>query len=599
MIQTYYEILGVTKDSTDAEIKSSYHRLAIKYHPDKNPNDPSAADKFQEISKAYGVLSDSEKRVAYNEELSAPKQTPKHTVAASSDRQYGKTGFDLADSLRIFMDTLRNDRTFQRSFYRTSDSSGINQGSNVQIHARLSLLEIMDGVRKKIGFAHKKKCTACDGTGDREKQTNYASCKACNGHGKVRVADSEEIRICTICNGFGTTSLNPCPACAGSGIVKGNTEIIIKFEAGVSEGNYISISGMGNAGPRGAQAGNLIVVIQEEKHKTFIRKGYDLETEIIISLSTAVFGGSASVTDLKEQSHDVQIGPGTNPGTVIRLEQKGLPFYKKNGKGDLFVRVNVEIPKNLSHEAQDAFRIFAELIEKSATDNNYSYIGRYCVIGLCQENDQNKLQIALNTANHLLAIQKPIAFDSTQVPTMSSGLISKIVKIHRKMELYNEKLVLAGCQHAVYSVFQDCNLDEVFIFVETVEDLKELDKPEIMEGADGSGVPLVRDKNGHKLVYAGAGNFNFSVFAENDVHALFEKKGSSIGMDLRDVTSINSMVMGGLIKEIKYAKKMACQFFLYKPQKKVVDVLKLASLDKLFVIVEREKELDSLKISDH
>jgi molecular chaperone DnaJ len=595
MARTYYEILGVTKETSDDEIKSCYRRLAIKYHPDKNPNDPTAADKFQELSLAYQVLGDSQKRKTYDEEVSASEQNRQSPGAAFTVASNDKQRFDLADSLRMFMDMFRTDRIFQRNFYRTEIHAEQNRGSNVQINVYLTLMEMMDGAKKKISVAHKKKCSACEGTGDSKKQTSHPACSVCNGQGKVRIAETNEIRPCAQCFGAGVVSLYPCPVCAGTGSIQGTTDLMVTFQKGISEGNYIFIPEMGNSGSRGSRAGDCILLIHEEKHPIFKRRGYDLEREIIISLLTAVQGGLVSVGDLRDQSHEVHINPGTNPGTLLCLGGFGLPYYKKERKGNLYIRINVEIPHPLSPQAQDAFQAFAAIVENELREKNYSMIGRFYVISVPEEQNIQGMQAALDTAKRFMDMQEPIALDLSCLSTITSSLIGRIIAIQRKLDRYSERLVLIGSKSTLQPIFHDCNLENLFIFMESPYDLESLEPPILKEKNADQTAPLIREQDGHWLIDAGTDKFNVEIFSNNEVTGLFAKPGISIGLDLRKVLLINSGVIGEMIKKYKIAKKSGGRFFLFGPRHDVLEILRQTNCDKLFEIVKNKHEMDALK----
>jgi molecular chaperone DnaJ len=599
MAQNYYEILGVTKESAEDEIKSSYRKLAIKFHPDKNPNDPTAADKFQEISVAYQVLIDPQKRKSYDEELAAPKQKAKRPGAVPPFGTKERPGTDLADALRMFMDNMRADRSFQRNFTGFDGQAGqAQQGENIQLNIRLTLLEIANGIKKKVTVNHKKRCKSCNGTGDVEKKTKFNPCGYCAGKGRVRIADSNEIQRCSSCYGTGTVPPDPCMSCNGSGMLDGTTEIMVNFDAGIAEGNYISIPGMGHAGPRGAASGDLLIFIEEEQHRLFKRRGYDLETEATITLATAVLGGSASVSDLKNQTHSFKINAGTNPGKLFRLDGLGLPFYKKNNRGNLFVKVTVEIPKNLSDKAQKAFKVFCDAVDESHAGKNYTKIGRFHVVELPEESNINKMLAAFNTADVLSDSRLAIAIDLAKVSLLNSGNISRIISIQRKMSRYNEKLVLTSVNDSVFRVFADCNLDKVFTFAESENDLFEIPGPETEapETDPNTPPPPVRQVDTHWIIYGGMETFNPEIFNRKDVVEVFGTKGYSVGLDLHDVKFINSLILGEFIRKLKEAKKMGGNFFLFAPTAEVMVLIQATNLDKLFTIVKSERELKAMKV---
>lgn len=337
----YYEVLGVERTATEAEIKKAYRKKALQYHPDKNPGDSAAEEKFKEAAEAYEVLSDSNKRERYDRFG--------HAGVDGSAGGFGGQGMSMDDIFSQFGDIFG-------SFGFGGGSRGhrrrVNRGSNIRIKVKLTLQEVAHGVEKKVKVNKYVACSACNGTGA-EHGSSYSTCSTCGGSGQVtRVQQTflghmQTTSTCPACGGEGRTITHKCTACNGNGIVRGEEVISIKIPAGVEDNMQLSVSGKGNAAARGGINGDLLVLIEVIPHEQLVRDGQDLHYTKYISIPEAVLGTSIEVPTV-DGKVKIKVPPGTQPGKVFRLKGKGLPSVEYHGVGDLLVSVNVWIPQNLS-----------------------------------------------------------------------------------------------------------------------------------------------------------------------------------------------------------------------------------------------------------
>jgi len=351
----YYEILGVTKSATADEIKKAYRQQALKFHPDKNPGDKSAEGKFKEAAEAYEILSNPEKKRRYDQYGHAG-------VGGASGNGYSGGGMTMEDIFENFGDIFGN--AFGGSFGGFSGFGGfggsrqrsqrVNKGSNLRVKVTLDLKEIAHGVTKKIKVNKYIACKPCGGTGA-ENSSAYSTCTTCNGTGQViRVTSTflgqmQTASVCNACGGDGKIITHKCTTCQGEGIVKDTEVISLDIPAGVAEGMQLSVSGKGNAARRGGVNGDLIVLVQEEKHPDLIRDGNDLIYGLYLNFAEAALGAPVEIPTV-DGKVKIKIDPGTQPGKILRLRGKGLPEVNGYGKGDLLVNINVWVPKNLSKE---------------------------------------------------------------------------------------------------------------------------------------------------------------------------------------------------------------------------------------------------------
>lgn len=343
----YYEILEVSKNATAEEIKKAYRKKAIQFHPDKNPGDKSSEEKFKEAAEAYEVLSDENKRARYD-------QFGHAGVGSAASGGFGG-GMSMDDIFSQFGDIFGGHFGGFGGFGGFGSSQRgrrVNRGSDLRVKVKLTLKEILNGVEKKIKVKKYVSCSHCDGNGS-ENGNSVSNCTTCNGSGVVtRVANTilgqmQTSSTCPTCNGDGKTITKKCSHCNGEGILREEEVITIKIPAGVGEGMQLSMSGKGNAARRGGVNGDLLIVIEEEEDPNLIRDDNDVIFNLFLSFPTAALGGTVEVPTIDGVAK-VKIDPGTQPGKVLRLRNKGLPTINGYGKGDQLIHVNVYVPENLS-----------------------------------------------------------------------------------------------------------------------------------------------------------------------------------------------------------------------------------------------------------
>lgn len=344
----FYEVLGVTKEATKEEIKKAYRKQALKYHPDKNPGDKKAEEKFKEAAAAYEVLSNDEKRARYDRYG--------HEGLGGMGNGFGGAGMTVEDIFAsfgdIFGDAFGGFGGFGAS--RRGSSRRVNRGSNLRVKVKLNLKEIASGTEKKIKVNKYSTCSVCGGSGAAD-ANSVTNCPTCHGSGHVtRITNTilgqmQTSSVCPSCGGEGKTITRKCPSCYGEGIVQKEEIIKISIPAGVGKGMQMTLSGKGNAARRGGVNGDLLVVIDEEENPELIREGNDLIYNLFISIPDAILGSNVEVPTV-DSKVKIKIEPGTQPGKILRLRGKGLPEVNGYGRGDLLVNVNVWIPKNISKE---------------------------------------------------------------------------------------------------------------------------------------------------------------------------------------------------------------------------------------------------------
>ena len=352
----YYEVLGVSKTATEAEIKKAYRKLAIQYHPDKNPGDKTAEEKFKEAAEAYSVLSDKDKRARYDQFGHAG------LGGAAGGGGFSGQGMSMDDIFSMFGDIFGGGGGFGGfSGFGGFGGGGRSQqrkfrGSDLRVKVKMNLKDIATGVEKKFKLKKYVTCEHCHGSGA-EGNSGTETCPTCNGTGSVtRTQQSifgmmQTQSVCPNCNGEGKIIKNKCKHCSGEGIVYGEEVVEVKIPAGVAEGMQLTVGGKGNAGKRNGIPGDLLVVIEEESHPDLIRDENDLIYNLLLSVPTAALGGTVEIPTI-DSKVKVKIEPGTQPGKVLRLRGKGLPnvnsYGYSNGTGDLLVNVSVYIPEALS-----------------------------------------------------------------------------------------------------------------------------------------------------------------------------------------------------------------------------------------------------------
>ncbi|MCQ2271503.1 MAG: molecular chaperone DnaJ [Bacteroidales bacterium] len=359
----YYEVLGVEKTATADEIKKAYRKKAMEYHPDRNPGNKEAEEKFKEAAEAYDVLSNPDKKARYDQFG--------HAGMGGPGGGYNMD-FDLSSIFERFGDLIGG---FGGGFGGFSGFGGggrqgkrVRQGTNCRVKVKLTLEEINSGVEKKLKIQKLIPCEHCGGTGAKDRNS-ISTCSKCHGSGQVAMQQRtmfgvmQQIVQCPDCNGTGEIIKDKCPHCGGNGVIRGEEVVTINIPAGVADGMQLSMRGKGNAAPNGGINGDLLVLIEEQDHGTFERNGNNLYQNFFISFPQAALGDTVEVPLLSGKAR-IKIAAGTQSGQVLRLQGKGLPELNSRIVGDMIVNINVWTPKNLSKEEK-------ELIEKMKEGENF------------------------------------------------------------------------------------------------------------------------------------------------------------------------------------------------------------------------------------
>ena len=374
----YYEVLGVGRNASADEIKKAYRKAAIKYHPDKNPGDKEAEDKFKEAAEAYDVLSNPEKKARYDQFGHAGMGGPGGGAGGFGG---GFGGFSMEDIFSQFGDIFGGH--FGGGF-RSSGGRGrtVNRGTDLRIKVRLTLKEINEGVTKKIKLTKNIACDKCGGTGAKNSNA-YATCSTCNGTGYVvSVQNSifgrmQTQSVCPTCGGEGKVITERCDKCGGEGTVRDQEVVEIQIPAGVAEGMVVTVTGKGHAARHGGVNGDLQVFIEEEENPELMRDGNDLIHNLTIPVTTALLGGSVEVPTVDGRAK-IKVAPGTQAGKVLRLSGKGLPDVNGYGRGDLKVIIDIAIPSRLSGEERKLVEQLAQMpsFQQTEGDGNQNVFDR-------------------------------------------------------------------------------------------------------------------------------------------------------------------------------------------------------------------------------
>ncbi|MCH5331691.1 MAG: molecular chaperone DnaJ [Alistipes sp.] len=360
----YYEVLGVDKNADADTIKKAYRKAAIKYHPDKNPGDKEAEEKFKEAAEAYDVLSNEEKRARYDRFGHAGMGG-----AASGAGGFGGFsggGFSMEDIFSQFGDIFGGHFGGGFSGFGSGHrGQRVNRGGDIRIKVKLTLAEIASGTTKKVKINKDIACDKCGGTGA-EGSNGFTTCPTCNGSGYVmRVENSffgrmQTQSVCPKCGGEGRIVTSPCSKCHGEGTVRESEIVEIQIPAGVGEGMMLTVSGKGNAARHGGVNGDLLVVIEEVQNPQFVRDGEDLIHNLNITVTTAMLGGEVEVPTIEGKAK-IKIAPGTHAGKILRLRGKGLPSVNGYGRGDILAVVDITIPSKLSSQEKKIVEQLAEM----------------------------------------------------------------------------------------------------------------------------------------------------------------------------------------------------------------------------------------------
>ncbi len=360
----YYEILGVAKAASKEEIKKAYRKVAMQYHPDRNPDNKQAEEKFKEAAEAYEVLSDDDKRSRYDRYGHAG------VSGASSGGRGGFSGggMSMEDIFSQFGDIFGGMGGFGGFGGSSSGGRRVSKGESLRVKVKLSLKEIMYGAEKKIKVKKYVACSHCKGTGAKD-GTSHSTCSTCHGTGSVTriqntiLGQMQTRSACPTCGGDGKSISQKCEHCYGEGIVQGEEVISVNVPAGVVSGMQMNVSGKGSAARRGGINGDLHVLFEEEEHPDLVRDEENLLYNLFITIPDAILGTSVEIPTV-DSSVKIKIAPGTQAGKLLRLRGKGLPMYGSYGKGDIMVRVNVWIPKDVSKDEK-------KLIEKLIDSPNF------------------------------------------------------------------------------------------------------------------------------------------------------------------------------------------------------------------------------------
>lgn len=353
----YYEVLEVSKSASVDEIKKAYRKLAIKYHPDRNPGDAEAEAKFKEAAEAYDVLHDPQKRQQYDQfGFDAPGGG-----FGGGNPFGGAGGFSMDDIFSMFGDVFGGHGGGFGGFGGGGQQAPKYRGSDLRLKVRLSLQEVATGVTKKFKVRKDVTCEHCHGTGA-EGGSGTETCPNCHGSGvEIRTQQSmfgmiQTQTACHVCGGEGTIIKNKCTHCQGEGVVKGEEVVEINIPAGVAEGMVVNVPGKGNAGRHNGVAGNIQVYIEEEPNETFVRDGQNVIYNLLLDFPTAVLGGQVEIPTIDGSNVKIKIEPGTQPGKTLRLRGKGLPAVQGYGTGigDLVVHISIYVPKELTKSEKKA-----------------------------------------------------------------------------------------------------------------------------------------------------------------------------------------------------------------------------------------------------
>lgn len=363
----YYEVLEVPKTASADEIKKAYRKAAIKYHPDKNPGDKDAEEKFKEAAEAYDVLSNPDKKARYDQ--FGHEGMSGAAGGGGFSGGFGG-GFSMEDIFRNFGDIFGGHFSGAEGGFGGGGArrKRVNRGTDLRVKVKLTLKEVVNGTTKKLKINKTIACDQCGGTGAKDKDS-YTTCTTCNGSGYVTqvvntfFGQTQTTQVCQHCHGEGKIITSPCAKCHGEGTVKGEEIVEIRIPAGVGEGMQMTVSGKGNAARHGGVNGDLLVLIEEEPDKDLVRDGNDLIYNLDITYPQAVLGASVVIPTVDSKAK-IKIEPGTQAGKVLRLRGKGIPDVNGYGRGDILVIVNIDIPVSVNADEK-------KLLEQLSTSEHF------------------------------------------------------------------------------------------------------------------------------------------------------------------------------------------------------------------------------------
>ena len=364
----YYEVLGVSKTASDDELKKAYRTLAKKYHPDLNGGDKECEEKFKEVNEAYEVLSDPQKRARYDQ---FGHEDPRAGGAGGYGDFTGGFGGGFDDIFSAF---------FGGGFGGAQRARGPERGNDLRYDLTITFEEAAFGCEKEITVTREENCEECGGTGAK-KGTSPTTCPTCKGTGQVQnfintpIGRVSNVRVCDACHGSGKIIKDPCPKCNGRGRVRRNRKISIKIPAGIDNGMQIPLRRQGEPGMRGGENGDLYIFVTVRPHKLFTRENYDLYCDVTVSFTQAALGGEIDVPTLNGMTK-YNLPEGTQPGAVVRLRGQGIQNLRGAGKGDLYIKINVEIPRRLTEKQKELLRQFDESVTGKEYEGKKSFFDR-------------------------------------------------------------------------------------------------------------------------------------------------------------------------------------------------------------------------------
>ena len=364
----YYEVLGVSKTASDDELKKAYRTLAKKYHPDLNGGDKECEEKFKEVNEAYEVLSDPQKRARYDQ---FGHEDPRTGGAGGYGDFTGGFGGGFDDIFSAF---------FGGGFGGAQRARGPERGNDLRYDLTITFEEAAFGCEKEITVTREENCEECGGTGAK-KGTSPTTCPTCKGTGQVQsfintpIGRVSNVRVCDACHGSGKIIKDPCPKCNGRGRVRRNRKISIKIPAGIDNGMQIPLRRQGEPGLRGGENGDLYIFVTVRPHKLFTRENYDLYCDVTVSFTQAALGGEIDVPTLNGMTK-YNLPEGTQPGAVVRLRGQGIQNLRGAGKGDMYIKINVEIPRRLTEKQKELLRQFDESVTGKEYEGKKSFFDR-------------------------------------------------------------------------------------------------------------------------------------------------------------------------------------------------------------------------------
>jgi molecular chaperone DnaJ len=370
-----YDTLGIDKNSSESDIKKAYHKLAMKYHPDKNPGDKEAEKKFKEATNAYEVLKDPQKKAAYDQYGHDAFERGGGNSASGFNGMGSGAGADFSD----FEDIFSGFSDIFGAGKRNSRKKTQIDGSDIRYNIAIDIFEAFNGVEKNIKFKVASTCEKCSGTGSKSGK-GATICPTCNGSGKIRVQQGLFIveRACHTCNGSGQIIKDPCDKCHGQGRYEKSKNLSVKIPAGIDDGNRIRISGEGEAGARGGANGDLYVFVSIRPHNFFERENNDIHIEIPLKMTTAALGGSVEIPTIENTKAKLTIPSGSQTNNKFRLKNKGMTILNSGGRrGDMFVKIFVETPIKLNEDQKELMQQLDKSIQDNSNPQSQSFFNKF------------------------------------------------------------------------------------------------------------------------------------------------------------------------------------------------------------------------------